>query len=161
MSVSVAIAPGLLLLPLSVAVSPSPVLVKEYWTVTVHDLPGPRLVPVQVSEVVENVADPPAPDTAILSAELALPPEFFSVNVCVKVLPGLTVPKSNAPVLVVGDHHSDGGLPATATDGTSTAAAATEAAAKTTRPRSPANNKPNLRAPVKVTSITPKLLGRT
>jgi hypothetical protein len=72
----------------SVALSLSPLAVGAYLTVTVHDLPGPRLFPVQLSVVVN--ADPPG--GVIVSAHEALPPEFSSVNVTSFDSPVLSVP---------------------------------------------------------------------
>jgi hypothetical protein len=57
--------------------------------VTVHDLPGPRLVALQASCVVVNAAEP---DSAIVSAPEAVPPELLSVNSCDTLSPGCTVP---------------------------------------------------------------------
>ena len=48
-------------------------------TVTVHDLPGPRLVPEHPSAVTVNAA---APGTVTARSALADPPVFFSVNTC-------------------------------------------------------------------------------
>ena len=50
----------------------------EYWTATVHELPGPSEVPVQVSDVIEN-GDGLGRET--VSASVAAPPELVSVNV--------------------------------------------------------------------------------
>src|SRR5215471_16508630 len=60
-------------------------------TVTVHDLPGPRLVPVQVSAVIVNAG---GPDSATLTAPAADPPVLASVNICDAVCPVVTAPKS-------------------------------------------------------------------
>ena len=53
--------------------------VGAYWTVTLHDLPGPRAVPVQASAVIVNVAEP---ESEALSMPVAEPPELVSTNVC-------------------------------------------------------------------------------
>ena len=84
----VAVAAGLLLVAVSVALSPLPV-VGAYWTVTVHVFFGPRLVAAHVSAVFVNAADP---DKAIFSALVAEPPEFLSVNVWVGLSPIVTRP---------------------------------------------------------------------
>jgi hypothetical protein len=68
----------------SVAVSFSPLLAGAYWTVTLHDMPGPRLRPVQVSAVVLNAL---AAGSVMVSAPEALPPVLVSLNVCVVVVP--------------------------------------------------------------------------
>jgi hypothetical protein len=53
-----------------------------YRTVTVHDLLGPRLVPLQLSTVFVNaLGDPETGDSVIASAPVAAPPEFVSLNV--------------------------------------------------------------------------------
>ena len=58
----------------AVSVAPAaPVAVGANCTVTLHDLPGPRLVPVHVSAVTVNAADP---GRVIFSALLADPPVF-------------------------------------------------------------------------------------
>jgi hypothetical protein len=89
--VSEAVAVGLGFLPdaLSVAVSLAPAVVGAYWMVTVHDLFGPRLLAVHVSVVFEN-ADEPVSET--VSAAVAEPPEFVSVNVFDAVVPASIVP---------------------------------------------------------------------
>src|SRR5579859_7008328 len=76
--VSASVAVAFLLAAVSVAVT-VPGLVGANCTVTVHDLPGPRLVPVQVSAVTVNSADP---GSVTFSAPLAVRPELASVNVC-------------------------------------------------------------------------------
>jgi hypothetical protein len=63
----------------SVAGSLTPDAVGEYWTTTEHDFPGPKLVPVQPSDVNVNV---PGPDNETVNAADADPPVFVSVNVC-------------------------------------------------------------------------------
>jgi hypothetical protein len=73
----------------SVAVSLCPAVVGAYATLTAHDLLGPRLVPVQASDVIENADDP---DSKIVSIPDAEPPEFVSVKVCDAVCPGETAP---------------------------------------------------------------------
>jgi hypothetical protein len=88
-SEAVAVAPRLLPDALSVAVSLAPAVVGAYWMVTVHDFFGPRLVAVHVSAVFEN-ADEPVSET--LSAPVAEPPEFLSVNVFDAVVPASIVP---------------------------------------------------------------------
>jgi hypothetical protein len=52
--------------------------------VTVQALPGPRLVPVHVSAVVVNAAEPAR---VTVSAELPDPPELVSVNVVATAWP--------------------------------------------------------------------------
>jgi hypothetical protein len=65
---------------LAVSVAPAlPVPVGANCTVTLQDFFGPRLVPLQVSAVLVNAADPV---NAIVSALVPEPPEFVSVNVC-------------------------------------------------------------------------------
>jgi hypothetical protein len=66
-----------MLTAVSVAVT-LPLLAGANCTVTVHDLPGPKLVSVQVSAVIVNAADP---GTVTVSTLLPLPPELASVNV--------------------------------------------------------------------------------
>ena len=56
-----------------------PAVVGAYWTVTLHDLPGPRAVPVQASAVIVNSAAPPS---ETLSIPVAALPELVSANVC-------------------------------------------------------------------------------
>jgi hypothetical protein len=58
-------------------------------TAIVHDLPGPRLVPVHVSAVMVNAADPAS---ATFSAPVADPPELASVNACEAGCPTATCP---------------------------------------------------------------------
>jgi len=69
----------LLLVAVIVAVSPLPV-VGAYWTVTLHDFLGPRLVPVQASAVIVN--GPGEGETVTFSALVAEPPELVSANCC-------------------------------------------------------------------------------
>jgi len=57
--------------------------------VTVQVLPGPRLVPVQVSAVLANAA---GPVRVMVSAEVAEPPELASVKVLAAVWPPAGVP---------------------------------------------------------------------
>src|SRR6266576_3493192 len=83
-----AVALGFLLVAVSVALSPLPV-VGTYRRVTLHDFFGPRLVAAQVSAVFVNAADP---DKATVSAAVAEPPEFLSVNVCETLVPIVTNP---------------------------------------------------------------------
>src|SRR5258708_3668017 len=105
---SVAVAVDLMLTAVSVAVS-VPVLDGANCTVTVQDLPGPRLVPVQVSVVIANAT---GPDSATVSARAAVPPVLASVSVCDAVCPVVTVPKSSGvgvkantgPVLAAAGH---------------------------------------------------------
>jgi hypothetical protein len=73
----------------SVALSLAPAVVGAYRTVTLHDFLGPRLLAVHVSAVTEN-ADEPVSET--LSAPVAEPPEFVSVNVLDAVVPESIVP---------------------------------------------------------------------
>jgi hypothetical protein len=109
---------------LSVAGSLTPDAVGAYRSVTTHDLSGPRLVPVQPSDVTVNVA---GPDNDTVNAAVAEPPVFISVNVCDWTSPTPTVPKSKVP-LVAGAQLIDGGRSAfpaaTDTDNTNAAAAA-------------------------------------
>jgi hypothetical protein len=74
----VATAAGLLLAALRVTVA-LPVLVGANCTVTLHDFPGPTLVALQPSLVTENADEL---DSATFNADVAVPPVFFSVNVC-------------------------------------------------------------------------------
>ncbi len=83
------LAAAFLPLAASVAVSLWPAAVGLYTTVTLHDFPGPRLVAVQASAVFVNAADPVS---ATVSAAVAEPPEFVSVNVCDAVWQTTTVP---------------------------------------------------------------------
>jgi hypothetical protein len=78
-----------LLVAVSVPVSLAPAALGLYWTVTFHDFRGPTLVAVQVSAVFVYAADP---DSATVSAAVALPPELVSVNVCDTLWSTLTVP---------------------------------------------------------------------
>jgi len=79
----------------------------------VHVLSLPKLVPVQVSPVIAKPGDAGGGKGAvivrvILSADVALVPEFFSVNVReAGESPLCIVPKSNVP-LVCGDHAIEG-----------------------------------------------------
>jgi hypothetical protein len=59
----------------SAVTAPTPVGVNR--TVTVQDFPGPKLVPVQVSTVTVNAADP---NTSTVSALDARPPVLDSVK---------------------------------------------------------------------------------
>jgi hypothetical protein len=88
-SEAVAIASRFLPDALSVALSLAPAVVGAYRTVTLHDFLGPRLLAVHVSAVTEN-ADEPVSET--LSAPVAEPPEFVSVNVLDAVVPESIVP---------------------------------------------------------------------
>ena len=83
-----ALAAGLVAFAASVAVV-CPAVVGAYWTVTLHDLRGPRAVPVQASAVIVNSVVLPS---ETLSAPVAAPPEFLSVNVCDAAWPTLTAP---------------------------------------------------------------------
>src|SRR5215467_5791447 len=87
---SVAVTAAFLLTAVSVAVT-TPVLGGENCTVTVHDLPGPRSVPLQVSVVTVKATEP---DSMTLSSGTADPPVFASVNVCAPDCPTVTSPKS-------------------------------------------------------------------
>jgi hypothetical protein len=88
-SEAVATAAGFLPDARSVALSLAPAVVGAYRTVTLHDFLGPRLLAVHVSAVTEN-ADEPVSET--LSAPVAEPPEFVSVNVFDAVVPASIVP---------------------------------------------------------------------
>jgi hypothetical protein len=81
LAVSVRLARAAAFLPdaSSVAGVLTPDAVGAYWTVTIHDLLGPKLVPVQPSDVTVNV---PGPDSDTVSAADAELPVLVSVNVC-------------------------------------------------------------------------------
>ena len=103
-------------------------------TVTVHDLRGPKLLPVHVSAVTVNAS---APDNdTFFTARDALKPEFLNVNGCDTGRPDtLTFPKSYGD----GVNASDGGAaleaPATATGDTANIVATANTAATTPRSR--------------------------
>ena len=80
---------GLLPAALSVALSLAGAVLGEYWTVTLHDFFGPRLVAVHVSSVFEN-ADEPVSET--VNAPVAEAPEFVSVTVFDAVVPETRCP---------------------------------------------------------------------
>jgi hypothetical protein len=84
--VSVVVALTLLLEALSTALSLT--LAGMYWTVTVHDLPGPN-DPVQPSDVIVNAEET---ESETFSAPVALRFELVSVNVSEDVWPAATVP---------------------------------------------------------------------
>src|SRR5215212_4544085 len=67
----------------------APLATGVYATVTQHDLPGPRAVPVHVLAVMAKAA---APVRATVSAAVALPPVFVSVNVFEAVAPTCSSP---------------------------------------------------------------------
>jgi hypothetical protein len=113
----VAVAADLLLAAVSVAVS-GPTLVGANTTVTVQDLPGPRLVALQVSVVVLNGAD----NGDKLMALLADPPVFLRVNPCEGVWPMVTEPKEPGE----GEKANAGSLPGTAPAALAPAIAATD-----------------------------------
>jgi hypothetical protein len=100
-----------LLVAVNVAASLSADAVYEYVTVTEHILPrGPRAVPEQVSAVIakpggEGAGDGAVTAIAILSTDVALVPEFVSVNVCATAPPFRIVPKSK---VALGDHAIEG-----------------------------------------------------
>jgi hypothetical protein len=84
-----AVAPAFFPVAMNVAVSVWPAAVGAYSTVTAHDFFGPRLVPVQASDVIENASEP---ESATFSAPDAEPPEFLSVKAFEAVCPGVTAP---------------------------------------------------------------------
>src|SRR6266702_4507415 len=57
-SVMLTLSGGFLPLAVSVAELLWPAVVGAWWTVTAHDLPFPRAVPVHASEVIENAGEP-------------------------------------------------------------------------------------------------------
>src|SRR3990170_1456878 len=87
-SVTIALTPGLAPVAVSVAVL-WPGAVGANWTVTAHDLSGPRLASVQVSAVLVNVDDPAS---VIVSAPDPEAPWFVTVNCWDCVCPGATSP---------------------------------------------------------------------
>jgi hypothetical protein len=115
----------------SVAGTLTPDAVGAYWTVTIHDFLGPKLVPVQASDVTVNV---PGPDSDTISAADAEPPVLVSVNVCIVTSPTPTVPKSKLP-LVAGDQLIDGVPPAVPTAAKTNSANPATAAAPMIRTR--------------------------
>jgi hypothetical protein len=87
-SASVAVATGLVLAAVRVAViAPSAAGVNP--TVTLHVWPGPRLAAAQAFPVTANAA---GPVSVTVSGPVTAPPELVSVNVCVAVCPGRTLP---------------------------------------------------------------------
>src|SRR6516225_9665151 len=122
-SESVARTAFLLLAAVSVAAG-VPVRAGANRTVTVHDVPGPRLVAVQVSAVMVNAADP---DSVTVTARLALPPVLASVTVWAAAWPTVTCPKSNGD----GLNASTGGPALAAAAPTATPSTATAAPAAT------------------------------
>jgi hypothetical protein len=129
--VSMRLARAAALLPAasSVAGALTPDAIGAYRTVTMHDFLGPRLVPVQPSDVTVNV---PGPDNETFSAADAEPPVLVSLNVWGLVSPTPTVPKSKLPV-VAGDQLIDGGPPAFPAVANTNSADATTAAATMVR----------------------------
>jgi hypothetical protein len=89
LSLMLVLAADLVPVAVSVAVSLWPATVGAYWTVTLHDLPGPMAAAVQESAVFVNAPDPVS---EIVSAPVPEPPVFVSVNACEAVWPGATVP---------------------------------------------------------------------
>src|SRR5215469_18394678 len=87
-SESAAVVAGFWLTTVSVAAA-APAPAGANCTVTLQDLPGFRLVPLQVSAETMNAADP---GRVTFRALLADPPLLASVNTCVAVLPTLTCP---------------------------------------------------------------------
>jgi hypothetical protein len=83
----VALASGRVPAAVSLAVT-LPTRVGANRTVTLHDWRGGK-APRQVVPVIANSAAP-GPDSLIVSAPLADPPEFVSVNVCEAVSPTAT-----------------------------------------------------------------------
>jgi hypothetical protein len=108
-------------------------------TITVHRFFGPRLVALQVSDVTANAAEP-GPDSEIVSAPVADPPLFISVNVSALVVePAATGPK----VPLDGLNPSVGGVPAWAADAqTLSQMSAPAAAAAKPHRRLPATARP-------------------
>jgi hypothetical protein len=84
-----AVAEGLLLVAVSVALSVWPLEAGAYRTVTLHDVFAFSFAPLQVSPILVN-ADEPVRVT--FSAALAAPPELASVNVWDTVWPAVKVP---------------------------------------------------------------------
>ncbi len=120
-SAATALAPDLIAVARSVAVLvPTPAV---NCTITVQDLPGPRLAPAHVSATTVNAA---GPDSVIVIAPEADPPELASVSVCDAVCPVVTSPKS----------YGDGVKASTGCFGLATAAPAAETttAAASTHP---------------------------
>ena len=68
----------------SVAVSAWPGMAGVYRTVTLHDLFGPRLVPVQLSAVLVKA---PEPASVIFSTAVAESPKLVRVNALERVCP--------------------------------------------------------------------------
>jgi hypothetical protein len=66
-----------------------PLLVGAYWTVSVQDLLGPRLLPLHPLLLIVKAEDP---DSAIVSGPVALPPVLVSVKVTDFVDPVECVP---------------------------------------------------------------------
>ena len=128
-SVRLALAAAFLPNASSVAGSLTPDTVGAYSIVTMHDFLGPKLVPVQPSDVTVNVA---GPDNETVNAADAEPPVFVSVNVRDWTSPTPTVPKSKLP-LVAGDQLIDGGLPAFPTAAETNSVDATATATMTIR----------------------------
>src|SRR5262249_3271739 len=129
---SVAVTVPLLLTAVSAAVS-VPVLFGLNCTVTVQDLPGPKLIPVQLLAATANAA---GPDNATVTARVGDPPVLASVNVCEAVCPIMTPPKlpgegvkaSTGPVLAAAG-------PAVATSAAAAPAATVTAATTVNRAR--------------------------
>jgi hypothetical protein len=76
-------------LAVSVALSLYPLLFGAYSMVSVQDLLGPRLLPLQRSWVIVKAE---GPDSVIESLPVALPPQLVSVNVTDFVVPAASVP---------------------------------------------------------------------
>jgi hypothetical protein len=85
-SATVAVAPVFLPAAVKVAVT-VPRLVGANRTLTMQDLPGPRLLPLQRSPMMENAA---APASLTFSRPVARPPELASVNLWDAVSPVVT-----------------------------------------------------------------------